>query len=98
MRQVIEREELALYEQQMAAAEAGAAEARRRHRRMREVGFTLKMTVSFHKNNCNNSEFTALRGARCEAVASELLLRRACSGKQRVSCGSLCWSRYAASA
>ena len=37
-RQVIEREEMALYEQQMAAAEAGAAEARRRYRRLREVG------------------------------------------------------------
>lgn len=40
-RQVIEREEMALYEQQMAAAEAGAAEARRRYRRMREVGFRV---------------------------------------------------------
>ena len=45
--QVIEREEMALYEQQMAAAEAGAAEARRRYRRMREVGLHTKSTCRF---------------------------------------------------
>lgn len=38
--QVIEREEAALWDQQMAAAEQGAAEARRRYRRLQEVRCT----------------------------------------------------------
>jgi hypothetical protein len=42
-RQEVEREELALWEQAMAAAEAGAAGARRRYRRMREVQCRLPM-------------------------------------------------------
>ena len=53
--QVIEREEAALWDQQMAAAEQGAAEARRRYRRLQEVRCT-----SLAKRVCSRVSLTGI--------------------------------------